>query len=313
MPATGSEAGVTESRGSALASLAGLLLAFGAALLLHEWRLLPAPQNLLPLLLVVVGLRGALHTERGARVVSILVLLAGVVSQAAILQDLPASELGLLRPLGAVLSAFDAAWGVFMRFAALGLVVGGAVLLAHARRRGRTTAGPPPAGSGDVGRHVGPAAGAREQPARDVPGAMPMAGATPAATGSGAGAGAEAGAVAGDAVDHLALFSGVSRSVTSPAFRGGRLVAIFGGLELDLTRAAMTRPEARLDVWALFGGASIRVPAGCEVVVQAVPIFGGVDVRGQRRPPAIASGEPPPGGRLVVGGLALFGGIDVES
>jgi hypothetical protein len=100
MPAARVETGMTESKGSALGSFAVLLLGYGALLLLHEWSLVPAPHNLLPLLLIVIGVRGALHTQRGARVVSGLIAVFGLAAQAAILQDLPDAELGLLSPLG---------------------------------------------------------------------------------------------------------------------------------------------------------------------------------------------------------------------
>jgi hypothetical protein len=259
MPPPTAETVVTEPTGSALKSLGGLLLAAGGVLILHEWSLLPAPQNLLPLLAVYVGVRGARHTQRGARVVSLVIALLGVLAQAAILEDLPAGELGLLRPVGTVIERFGTAFGLLTRAGALLLLAGGAVLLVRAR-------GGPPTGE---------------------PGS-------------------------GDSVDHFALFSGLSRSVESRAFRGGRLVALFGGLELDLTGAAMA-PGARIDVWAVFGGAELKLPKDCEVVVQAVPIFGGVSVPGTRRPLSAAPGAPPAGGRLVIGGVALFGGIDVRS
>jgi hypothetical protein len=269
MPPPTAETVVTEHKGSALRSFGGLLLAAGGALILHEWSLLPAPQDLLPLLGVYMGVRGARHTQRSARVVSVLIALLGVLAQAAILNDLPPSELGLLAPIGTLIERFGGAFGLLTRAGAVALLAGGALLISRARK-----------------------------------------GAAIGATGATGGTGGASGAA--DRVDHFAMFSGLHRSVASRAFRGGRLVALFGGLELDLTGAVMT-PDARLDVWATFGGVSIEVPKGCEVVVQAVPIFGGVSAAGRQRPLSVASGAAPPAGRLIIGGIALFGGIDIRS
>lgn len=292
MPATGAEANVTETRGSALTSVAGLLLAFGAAMLAHQWHLLPAPQHLLPLLPVYIGARGARHTVGGARLVSLGILAAGLIAQAAVLHGLPGEELHLLRPLGSVLRGFGAAFGVLTHFSALAILAAGGVLLLHSRRK--------------------QAASAPDSTPHD---AAPPSGATSSATGAtrATRAAGAAGAAGGDTVDQFVLFSGASRSVSSSAFRGGRLVALFGGIELDLRQAALARPEARLDVFNAFGGTTITVPEGCEVIVQAVPIFGAVEVKGQRRPKALADGAPPAGGRLIVGGLALFGGIEIAT
>jgi hypothetical protein len=289
MPATGAEANVTETRGSALTSVAGLLLAFGAAMLAHQWHLLPAPQHLLPLLPVYIGARGARHTVGGARLVSLGILAAGLIVQAALLHGLPGEELHLLRPLGSVLRGFGAAFGFLTHFSALAILASGGALLLHSRRR--------------------QAASAPDSTPHD---AAPPSGATSSATGATGATGATR-AAGGDTVDQFVLFSGASRSVSSSAFRGGRLVALFGGIELDLRQAALARPEARLDVFNAFGGTTITVPEGCEVIVQAVPIFGAVEVKGQRRPKALADGAPPAGGRLIVGGLALFGGIEIAT
>jgi hypothetical protein len=284
------ETTMTEAKGSALSSLAILLLSFGGVLLLHEWSLLPAPQNLLPLLLVYIGVRGARHTQRGARVVSLLIALFGVITQVAIFQDLPDSELGLLRPLAGVTDAFDGPLGFFARLVALGLVLSGVLLLMRARR-----ASAPPTGASAMPSHAAPPPASPGDAPADH-GFAPHGSARPDA--------------GGDSVDSFAIFSGVQRSVAHRVFRGGRLIAVFGGLHLDLSEATMTEPEARLDVFSIFGGAEINVPPGCDVVMRAVPIFGGVDMTKKPRQVAHTSET---GGRIVVSGLALFGGIDVTS
>lgn len=75
----------------------------------------------------------------------------------------------------------------------------------------------------------------------------------------------------------VTLFGGASHVVTSKHFRGGSIQAVFGGIELDLSRASMAAAEASLDVEAFFGGVEIRVPPTWTVVVEGTPIFGSID------------------------------------
>lgn len=116
-----------------------------------------------------------------------------------------------------------------------------------------------------------------------------------------------------DIVNLIAIFSGAERRLATQRFSGGRVTTIFGGAELDLRECEMEVPEARLHMSCIFGGAVVRVPAHWDVVVETVPIFGGVSSRGSKQAAAarLASGEGPRG-RLVLTGAAIFGGIDVK-
>src|SRR5579871_1929925 len=62
------------------------------------------------------------------------------------------------------------------------------------------------------------------------------------------------------ALNELAIFSGVEKRIMGKNFRGGRLVAIFGGIEIDLWQAEMEGDTAVLHVDAIFGGVELRVP-----------------------------------------------------
>ena len=78
-----------------------------------------------------------------------------------------------------------------------------------------------------------------------------------------------------DVVDNLALFSSVKSRNISKNFMGGSLVAIFGGIDIDLRDAALLNEGARMDVTAAFGGVTIIVPPEWTVVIKGIPIFGG--------------------------------------
>lgn len=108
-------------------------------------------------------------------------------------------------------------------------------------------------------------------------------------------------------VDIVAMFSGHKRRIESPAFRGGRATALFGGAELDLTGATLAEGKATLDLTAIFGGVDLRVPRNWRLVVDATPILGGVDDK--RSPVAEADVKA----TLYVKATAIFGGIDIKN
>ncbi|MHA7099499.1 LiaI-LiaF-like domain-containing protein [Roseivirga pacifica] len=111
-----------------------------------------------------------------------------------------------------------------------------------------------------------------------------------------------------DFVDELAVFSGAERVVTSKTFKGGKLTSIFGGTELNLINADLDHGTNVLDVFVLFGGCDIRVPADMNVKVKVTAIFGGFS--DERK--IINENEANTGKELVIKGLVLFGGGEVK-
>lgn len=107
-----------------------------------------------------------------------------------------------------------------------------------------------------------------------------------------------------EVVDITAILGGVERRVSTQAFRGGEVTAIMGGCELDM-RGASIAGEAVLDVFAVFGGITIKVPTDWTVVLHGTPILGGFDEK-TAAPPDAAK-------RLVVRGYVILGGLEVRN
>lgn len=104
----------------------------------------------------------------------------------------------------------------------------------------------------------------------------------------------------------IAILGGYERRNTSGAFQGGELTAVMGGCELDLRGATMEGDEATIDVFAMWGGISIKVPEDWAVVVNVVPIMGGVEDKS--RP--VKTGKIK---RLVLTGYAIMGGVEIKN
>jgi predicted membrane protein len=104
--------------------------------------------------------------------------------------------------------------------------------------------------------------------------------------------------------DDFAFLGGVKRAHASSRFRGGSATAFMGGVELDLRRASMEGDRAVVNVFAMMGGVSIRVPEDWAVSSQIVAILGGVDDK--TRPPT------DPKRTLVLTGTAIMGGVEIK-
>ena len=107
-----------------------------------------------------------------------------------------------------------------------------------------------------------------------------------------------------DEVALVAIYNGIDLKSRAEAFRGGSMLAWFGGIAVDLREATLA-PGAHLSVNSLFGEVAIRVPPGWRVESkEPYALAGGVDVR--RR-----TWRTRPRPRCTLDGLALFGGIAV--
>jgi len=111
-----------------------------------------------------------------------------------------------------------------------------------------------------------------------------------------------------DIVDSTNIFSGTKKVVLSKNFKGGEIVSVFGGCEIDLTQADMTSP-ADLEVTAIFGGATLIVPSNWAINhSETVTIFGGI---GDKR--RIAPSPDAPAKTLILRGTMIFGGMEIKS
>lgn len=102
----------------------------------------------------------------------------------------------------------------------------------------------------------------------------------------------------------VAIFSGADRKGRWLVSPDTNVVSVFGGVELDLRQAVLSRREVTINVVAIMGGVNIVVPAGVRVIDSIANVFGGTSV------PADDLGEPNAVIRLT--GFTLFGGVNVE-
>jgi Cell wall-active antibiotics response 4TMS YvqF len=109
-----------------------------------------------------------------------------------------------------------------------------------------------------------------------------------------------------DFIDATSIFGGVHKKMVSKNFKGGDVVTIMGGTEIDLTQADFTG-TARLDITQVMGGTKIIVPAHWEVRTEVSAIFAGFEDK--RQQPAMQN----PDKILIIDGTSIFGGIELKN
>lgn len=112
-----------------------------------------------------------------------------------------------------------------------------------------------------------------------------------------------------DYIDYVNVFSGGERQILSENFRGGKVSAVFGGMELDFTKAKLAPGRNELEIACVFGGATIIVPDNWYVTIEVTPILGGFsDTRKIMPGRQVESAS-----QLVIKGAVVFGGGEVKS
>jgi predicted membrane protein len=110
-----------------------------------------------------------------------------------------------------------------------------------------------------------------------------------------------------DYLNAVSIFGGVKKIILSKNFKGGEIVNIFGGAELDFTQADISG-RVVIDIVQIFGGTKIIVPSNWQVVSDLAAVFASVD---DKRIKSTAS--PDSVKILVLTGASIFAGVDVRS
>jgi len=111
-----------------------------------------------------------------------------------------------------------------------------------------------------------------------------------------------------DYMDEVNIFGGSKKSFLSENFKGGKIVSIFGGSEIDLSHAKLAEGTNMLEMICIFGGSSIIIPSDWRVRSDVVSILGGfADKRSNISDASMKDRE------LIIKGVAIFGGGDIKS
>lgn len=108
-------------------------------------------------------------------------------------------------------------------------------------------------------------------------------------------------------VEATAIFGGVDKNILSKNFKGANIKSIFGGTELNLSRADI-QTQAIIETTTAFGGTTIIIPSDWQVQSDLTAVFGGVE---DKR--AVSSLRENSGKLLIISGTCFMGGIEIQS
>lgn len=110
-----------------------------------------------------------------------------------------------------------------------------------------------------------------------------------------------------DFIDSVSIFGQVKKNIYSKNFKGGDVVNIMGGADINLIQADIQHPVV-LEVVQIFGGTTIIVPAHWKVNPEMTAIFGGVEDKRFVNNIAVDNQK-----NLIIRGTSIFGGITIKS
>lgn len=110
-----------------------------------------------------------------------------------------------------------------------------------------------------------------------------------------------------DFIDSVSIFGQVKKNIYSKNFKGGEIVNIMGGADINLIQADIKHPVV-LEVVQIFGGTTIIVPSHWKVNPEMTAIFGGVEDKRFINNIAVDNSK-----NLIIKGTSIFGGITIKS
>lgn len=107
--------------------------------------------------------------------------------------------------------------------------------------------------------------------------------------------------------EEVAVFGGNKKGYAIKNLRSGKVIAIFGGSELDLRECVLSDEGTVLELFTMFGGTTLIIPKDWKVKSDVISIFGGFDEHSQQ-----VVSENNEEKTVYVKGMAIFGGGEIK-
>lgn len=104
-----------------------------------------------------------------------------------------------------------------------------------------------------------------------------------------------------NAEEYVAVFGGIEEKIKE-VNKDFRVIAIFGGVELDLRKAKINK-DITIECISVFGGIDLRLPDNVQVQTSGVPIFGGTENKYENNQDSNVT--------IYINYTCIFGGVDV--
>ena len=110
-----------------------------------------------------------------------------------------------------------------------------------------------------------------------------------------------------DRLELVAIFGGNKKVMVSKHFKGGEVISVFGGNEINLSKCNI-EGKVRLEIVQVFGGTKLIVPSNWKIQTEMVSVFGGLDDKRN-----IIDFDVDNSKVLLIEGVSILAGIDIRS
>jgi len=110
-----------------------------------------------------------------------------------------------------------------------------------------------------------------------------------------------------NSIEVASIFGNVRKNIMSKNFKGGQILTVFGGADINLMHADFNK-KVVVEAVNLFGGTKLIIPSSWEIKSEVVSIFGGIEDKRQFSTLSVV-----PEKTLVLQGFCMFGGIEIKS
>jgi predicted membrane protein len=107
-------------------------------------------------------------------------------------------------------------------------------------------------------------------------------------------------------LDMVSVFGNIKKQVYTKDLKGGDIVSVFGGAEINFMHADFTG-TITIEMVQIFGGAKLIVPPHWQIRSEMAAIFGGIE---DKRTPQVNYDADKV---VILNGTTLFGGIEIKS
>jgi hypothetical protein len=107
----------------------------------------------------------------------------------------------------------------------------------------------------------------------------------------------------------IAILGGFKRRITSKKFKGGSVLSVMGGFQIDLRQADMEGDSATIEAMSFMGGGEIKIPDEWQVSMEGISLFGAFVDETDQDAPSVSGTQK----KLIMKGASLFGGIVVKN
>ena len=86
----------------------------------------------------------------------------------------------------------------------------------------------------------------------------------------------------GPMLTYYGVFSGIEEKLQTEDFKGANLYAIFGGIDLDISKVELKK-DITINIYSIFGGTEIKLPENVNIKINASALFGSNENKANRK------------------------------